>query len=243
MKNRLLIGESAYLTEETSKNLLESARLELNKEFTFDELQTNLSAYKELSVEESNSNPQSISNGITKIGYYQTKDFYLIGKHLSVADEWERLFPLNPDKDGNIFEIFLPAQEKVSHINIDEIIATKVMGWHVHAPVGYGYQEWADKEGGYHGFVEDFNPTDDIRCAWKVAKKLGLALIPQSNGERKGEFNWYACDIESVQYRGGEIAIIPIEDSGWSKPSAPLAICFAALEVVGVDVEALQSES
>lgn len=123
---------------------------------------------------------------------------------------------------------------------INELVATKVMGWHIYAPVGYEYQEWADEEGGYHGFVEDFNPTDDIRNAWEVAMKLGLALIPQSNGDG---FNWFACDVESIQDHGDEIVIIPIEDSGWSKPTASLAICLAALESVGVDVEALQDES
>lgn len=46
-----------------------------------------------------------------------------------------------------------------------------------------------------------------------------------------------------MSYRGDEVTIVPIDGTEHSQESAPLAICLAALESVGIDVEALQNES
>lgn len=123
---------------------------------------------------------------------------------------------------------------------IDELIATKVMDWEKknlpnndEGDWRFTASYWVDDQGEKQRPVNFFDPSRNLIQAWRVAEKMGLALIPQSNGDG---FNWFACDVESVSYRGDEIAIIPIEDSGWSKPTAPLAICFAALESVGVEI-------
>ena len=75
--------------------------------------------------------------------------------------------------------------------------------------------------------------SKDIAAAWEIAQKLGIALIPQSSGD---SFRWFACDIESVLYRGESIEVYEKNDSGVSGDSAPLAICLAALSSIGVEV-------
>jgi len=89
-------------------------------------------------------------------------------------------------------------------------------------------------EQGNYGEWEFCGPaySTDISAAWPLAEKFGLVLIPQSTGN--GKFRWFACDVEAINYRGKEIAIVPIERTEESAETAPLAICRAVLSAVGV---------
>lgn len=71
------------------------------------------------------------------------------------------------------------------------------------------------------------NYVEDISEAWKIAEKLGIALVPQSKLTGSG-FNWLAMDIEIVLYRG-EVVLYPRRNSEISKPSASEAICLSAI--------------
>ena len=75
--------------------------------------------------------------------------------------------------------------------------------------------------------------SSDIAIAWSIMNKLGLTLIPQSDGS---SFQWLCCDIKSVFY-GGSIQVNPKEGTEFSSKSAPLAICISALQSAGVEVE------
>lgn len=77
------------------------------------------------------------------------------------------------------------------------------------------------------------NYSTNMSDAWLVAEKLGLSLIPQSSD--KG-FNWYVCDVEKVSYNGDAVTITPIEDTSYSKETAPMAICLSALFGVGIEL-------
>ena len=116
---------------------------------------------------------------------------------------------------------------------IDEAIATKIMGWrisdepYIFTPNEFVYETVDGDQ------IDSFNPSESIFDAWQVAEKMGIALIPQTTEEG---FCWYACDIEQVSYRGDEVAITLLNDSGVSAETAPMAICLAALYSVGVGI-------
>lgn len=55
---------------------------------------------------------------------------------------------------------------------------------------------------------------------WPEAERLGLALIPQSDGDG---FRWLACDIERIHY-GAAIIIYPLEYRAYSVETAAEAI-------------------
>ncbi|MFB5758953.1 hypothetical protein [Paenibacillus medicaginis] len=74
----------------------------------------------------------------------------------------------------------------------------------------------------------NFHPSTDMNTAFKLANLEGIAVIPQSSD--KG-FRWYTCDLESVHYRGGEIALHKYKDTGISCDSAAEAICKCYLQV------------
>jgi hypothetical protein len=71
----------------------------------------------------------------------------------------------------------------------------------------------------------------DISAAWTLVEKFGLALIPQSSGI-EGKFRWFACDVDTVIYRGNETAIVPVDGTEHSAETAPLVICRAVLSAV-----------
>ncbi|MEK4025401.1 BC1872 family protein [Sporosarcina sp. FSL W7-1283] len=128
---------------------------------------------------------------------------------------------------------------------INELVATKVMDWSHQTLMNndeglhYYASYWVDKDGTKQKPVNFFSPSTNLQDAWIVAEKLGIVLIPQTNGDK---FNWYACDVESVSHRGDEIAIVPSNNSGIQTELAPRSICFAALESVGVKVDAYNTE-
>lgn len=71
--------------------------------------------------------------------------------------------------------------------------------------------------------------STDIYAAYRVMQKLGLALVPQSDGD--GGWTWLACDLTSVSY-AGTITLDPKPGTAWSAPTAPLAVCWCALASV-----------
>lgn len=86
--------------------------------------------------------------------------------------------------------------------------------------------------GGY--FVPAY--STEISAAWLIAKKLGIALIPQSDDDTR--FRWLACDVAQVRY-DGDIHLVPKHGNASAERSAPLAICLAALAGVEIEVELL----
>ena len=132
---------------------------------------------------------------------------------------------------------------------LDALVAERVMGWRRCQPVQrgdgwwycpgcrsyYGRAAWPDEQK-IRAYWCGRNTTEaphystDIAAAFTVAAKLGLALVPQSDGD--GGFTWLACDLVSVSY-AGTITLDPKEGTAWSAPTAPLAVCRAALASVG----------
>lgn len=73
--------------------------------------------------------------------------------------------------------------------------------------------------------------STDIAAAYRVMQKLGLALVPQSTDSG---FAWLACDLEAVRYGAAGITLVPHWPTAISAPTAPEAVCRAALASVGV---------
>ncbi len=99
------------------------------------------------------------------------------------------------------------------------------------APImGHIYQSgkaWKEIEGTNRvRLISSWNPAEDIYDAMQLANKLGIVAIPQSSGNG---FRWYVCDVECVHYRGGEIAIVPIENTELSQDTAARAITICAI--------------
>jgi hypothetical protein len=119
----------------------------------------------------------------------------------------------------------------------DAWIAENVMGFVPHPVEGHERWDsalWTNPQG-EHCLRDDHDGipfyTRDIAAAWQVVEKLGLALVPQSDGDG---FRWLAMDCESVSYGDG----ITLHDRagscvGWT--TAPLAICHVASLALEVD--------
>lgn len=129
------------------------------------------------------------------------------------------------------------------HKIINEAIATQVMKWEVvETPSIFMVDDetvWKREDGCEIG-ASKFQPSINIKDAQKVAEKLGMALIPQTSEEG---FHWYACCVEEVSNTGDEIKVIPLNDSGVSAETAPMAICLAALYSFGIEVETYDTEN
>lgn len=72
--------------------------------------------------------------------------------------------------------------------------------------------------------------STEMEAAHLVMQKLGLALVPQSDGDG---FAWLACDLSEVRYTGSTVVLVPRGRAAVSAASAPLAVCLAALRSVG----------
>lgn len=84
--------------------------------------------------------------------------------------------------------------------------------------------------GGY--FVPNY--SGEIGAAWLIAKKLGIALIHESDGAT--ESRWLACKIASMSY-DGDIHVVPKDGNVNAERSAPVAICLAALASVEIELD------
>jgi hypothetical protein len=110
----------------------------------------------------------------------------------------------------------------------DALVAEKVMGW---VDVRSGGKEntpahWfigRGSDGLYHHIP---NYTTRMDNAWEVAEKLKIAIIPQA-GEPPQNMKYLA-----------EVGTEPFEPKiEVFAPTAPQAICLAALRAVGVEIE------
>ncbi|MEK5272570.1 hypothetical protein NSR00_17815 [Aeribacillus sp. FSL K6-8394] len=106
---------------------------------------------------------------------------------------------------------------------IDRLVAEKVMGWKIDEQVSNDDVVAVFDEKGNWG---TFKPTEWIQDAWQVVEKLKITVIPQDDGVPK----WmrYLAEIDNSPFGKYYSAFAE---------TAPLAICLAALEVVGVKVE------
>ena len=129
---------------------------------------------------------------------------------------------------------------------LDALVAEKVMGWRKErmflAEHNYGRDlpdrgDWVWRTPGQKGyrwlvrgasFQDDdekpgFHPSTDIAAAWEVVEKVRLSVIPHPNG-------WHASYLDerdSANFRFLYAAVAP---------TAPHAICLAALKAKGIDV-------
>lgn len=100
---------------------------------------------------------------------------------------------------------------------LDGLIAEKVMGWK--EDKYRGVMGWLDG----HIFHSSFKPSTNIEDAWKVLEKL-IQLGAEIN---VGFYEQWDC---SIDYPIGCNWLVQTE-------TAPLAICLAALEAVGYNME------
>jgi len=92
-----------------------------------------------------------------------------------------------------------------------------------------GYRCGGDKEDEVNTFF-----SEDVSASRLIAEKLGLAIIPQSDGDG---FRWLALDLEKVLYAGSSITLLEKNGSAVSAETIPLAICRAALLAVMGEAE------
>lgn len=103
---------------------------------------------------------------------------------------------------------------------IDERIATEVMGWRYGEGDNDGW--WINDKGLRYFEVLRWMPSCDINCAWHVVKRFGppqfyVRLVTTVTG------NW-RCDIE---LRGGDGPTLSAANE-----DAAMAICMVALKAV-----------
>jgi hypothetical protein len=100
---------------------------------------------------------------------------------------------------------------------MDELVATKVMGWH--KGESWGGTDWFTKDNEYAESVFKWNPSEIIADAWQVVEKL------------RSEFDYISLEIfPSVHY-------CIIDELEVRAETAPEAICKAALLVMGVEID------
>ena len=148
--------------------------------------------------------------------------------------------------------------------DINALVAEKVLGWTpwlelrgeyhfiVWQKTGQrepwmGTREWQKAKERYSLFTGKYDPmvhienglpnfVDDMNWTAEVIKKLGLALIPQSDGDG---FCWLATDVKAVHY-DGNVVIEEKEDAGYAHKEIGVAVCMAGLLSVGVDIKGLE---
>ena len=107
---------------------------------------------------------------------------------------------------------------------LDALVAEKVMGWRIKG------KDWVDEHGRYQGAVETYwviadggpskgwHPSTDIAAAWLVVEKLGWQYVFRL-GNRDDKW-WCVLSVEPDWQ---------LSDNCAEAPTAPLAICRAAL--------------
>lgn len=108
---------------------------------------------------------------------------------------------------------------------LDALVAERVMGWSVRRD-GNSYY-CTQKNGGF--FVPRF--SSDMGAAWQVVEELAKnGLVVEIRHNAKGKFQVTGVNCWRETRRPEEVI----------DPSAPIAICLAALRFVGVEVELLE---
>ncbi len=102
------------------------------------------------------------------------------------------------------------------------LIAEKVMGW----KIGEGWQPWpggcleriwVDNRGRKQYSYCDWSPSTNITYAWRVLVKM-KNYLPSLQWNGSGSY-WF-CTFDN----GGQV--------GCTDPTAPMAVCLAALKVI-----------
>lgn len=105
---------------------------------------------------------------------------------------------------------------------INELVATKVMGWYhmtVIEPVVFPFDVYIDQYQNHMCFANEYNPTEHKELALQVAEKMKMSIIPITD-------ELYAWTSPRF-LRAIDSDVSNIEDA------TPLDICLAALEMAG----------
>lgn len=108
---------------------------------------------------------------------------------------------------------------------LDALIAEKVMGWK--EDKYRGIIGWLDG----HVFRSSFNPSINIADAWHVVEKIQEKFWIKLVGYGEG----FICTLTG---KGNNTLKTAVDET-----TAPLAICLAALEAVGYDIQEAQHGS
>jgi hypothetical protein len=111
---------------------------------------------------------------------------------------------------------------------LDTLIGEQVLGWHIEEGATYWpdtERVWRDADGHRMGVVEEWSPSTDWGAAGEIVTHLEQRFrfsLVQEHQAWSGELQGYRAEFTTVMaYGGGAIA-----------PTAPLAICRAALAAV-----------
>lgn len=114
---------------------------------------------------------------------------------------------------------------KIIPREIDRLIAERVMGWTNVSGVGTRFG--TTPEGKVHAIVPQY--STDMSAAWEVVEKLRLLGY-------QGGIDW-ARPESGYKCAFGASLIPPHQRQSSRTETAPLAICLAALKVMGVSIE------
>jgi hypothetical protein len=118
----------------------------------------------------------------------------------------------------------------MSNAELDELVAVKVMGWHVTSRT----PRWADGKGGVHGLVEWWNPTTDgadsarlLRHLWGTGRvsRIAIEWLDESHTEEAKQVGV----LLEVHRRGKSYSVDWVEDPA-ADPNGFRALAEAALQ-------------
>ena len=131
---------------------------------------------------------------------------------------------------------------------LERVIAEKVMGWEISGPDIEGYTRLVDERSVVVGLLNDFEPSIDIRDAWRVVEKVSESFVKTgfSGGVDIGTWTDFHLEKGSASgdfwtatfQRNDERNSVGTDVCEWTSyaMTAPLAICLAALKAKGVEV-------
>lgn len=106
----------------------------------------------------------------------------------------------------------------MTNIEINKLIAEKVMGWQVVEYENIGLVEVETEDEMF--YLHEFQPSTNIKDAWEVIEKLQVDWV----WEMKMHNSANEVDVQIGRWYA-------------TNKSVPLAICLAALKLVGEDIE------
>lgn len=116
--------------------------------------------------------------------------------------------------------------------DIDALIATDILKWVKVAVLTSDsdvYYEWHDETGEFKDFYDSFDPTDCMSCAWLIVEKFDFFEVEKDNEK------YFACIYTGTTDSECEdgLQVVYLSEAG----TAPMAICLAALQSIGVEVK------
>lgn len=113
---------------------------------------------------------------------------------------------------------------------LDDLVATTVMGWC--SPEGYNYWMTLFGDGNFdlHALRATWHPSESIEAAWEVVEKMVTERRMFRLGFNGNGYH-FECSLPDGKY--------PVFDSG-TYPTAPLAICAAALLAISAPEQTQQ---